>query len=95
MIDFWRQWLDAGRFALDTQCVITLRMMRLAEGGPLVAAETHRMIAEKVGAVAAAQMAGALALASGKSASVAARRAMAPIRWRVRANRRRLSRPHR
>jgi hypothetical protein len=95
MIAFWRQWIDAGRFAFDTQCVITLRMMRLASGGPTVAAETQRMITEKVGALAAAQVAGALALASGKSAGIAAGRAMTPVRRCVRANRRRLSRPHR
>jgi hypothetical protein len=95
MIAFWRNWFDAGRFALDTQCVITLRMMRLASGGPSVAAETQRMIAEKVGALAAAQVAGALSLASGKNAGIAAKRALAPIRRRVRANRRRLARPHR
>jgi hypothetical protein len=38
MIALWRNWIDAGRFALDTQCVIGLRMLRLASGGPLVAA---------------------------------------------------------
>jgi hypothetical protein len=92
---FWRNWIDASRFAFDAQSVIALRMMRLASGGPRAAAETQLMIAEKVGALAAAQLAGALALASGKSTGTAAKRAMTPVRQRVRANRRRLSRPHR
>jgi hypothetical protein len=26
----WRQWIDAGRFALDTQAVIALRVMKIA-----------------------------------------------------------------
>jgi hypothetical protein len=95
MLKLWRNWIDANRFALDTQAVIALRLMRMASGGPLVAAEAQRMITEKVAALAAAQVAGGLALASGKSAGIAAKRAMAPIRRRVRANRRRLSLPHR
>ncbi len=95
MIAFWRNWIDAGRLALDAQSVIAMRVMRLASGGPLVAAETQRMTTEKIGTPAAAQLAGALALASGKGAGIAAKRAMTPIRRRVQANRRRLSRPHR
>jgi hypothetical protein len=95
MLTLWHSWINASRLALDMQCVIGLRMMRMASGGPLATAEAQRMIAEKVGALAAARVGGALALASGKSAGIAAKRAMAPVRRRVHANRRRLSRPHR
>jgi hypothetical protein len=48
------------------------------------------MVTEKVKALAEAQTAGAVALAQGKSVKVASRRAMAPIKRRVRADHRRL-----
>ncbi|MEA2903116.1 MAG: hypothetical protein QOI12_503, partial [Alphaproteobacteria bacterium] len=44
MLPFWQIWLDATRFALDTQCVVTLRMLRLAGGGPQAADEARRMV---------------------------------------------------
>jgi hypothetical protein len=50
------------------------------------------MVTEKVGAFSAAQAAAALALTAGQSLDVAARRAAAPIKQHVRANRRRLTR---
>jgi hypothetical protein len=95
MLSLWRNWIDASRFALDTQCVIALRVMKMASGGPLAAAEAQRMVTEKVAALAVAQVAGGLALATGKSLEVATKRAMSPVRSRVHANRRRLSRKHR
>jgi hypothetical protein len=70
-------------------------MIGMASDGPRAAAETQRMITEKFAALAAAQMAGGLAVATGKSFEIATKRAMAPVRRRVRANRRRLSRKHR
>jgi hypothetical protein len=94
MFKLWHDWIDASRFALDTQCVIALRMMKMASGGPLAAAEAQRMVTEKVAALAVAQVAGGLALATGKSLAIATRRAMRPVRSRVRVNRRRLSRKH-
>jgi hypothetical protein len=48
------------------------------------------MVTEKVEAAVIAQTAGALALAHGKSVKAATKSAMAPIKRRVRANRRRL-----
>jgi hypothetical protein len=50
------------------------------------------MITEKVGALGEAQTAAGLALATGQSLNVAAKRAAAPIKRSVRANRRRLTR---
>jgi hypothetical protein len=90
--ELWESWIDAGRFTLEAQSVVALRMMRLAEGGPLAATEVQRMVTEKVAALAAAQMAAGLALASGKSLAAAAKQAALPIRRSVRSNRRRLSR---
>jgi hypothetical protein len=95
MLELWRNWIDASRFALDTQCVITLRMLRMASGGPLAAAEAQRMITEKIAAAAVAHVTGGLAMATGKSLEIATKRAMGPVRRRVRANRRRLARKHR
>jgi hypothetical protein len=91
----WRQWIDAGRFALDTQAVIALRVMKIASGGPLATAEAQRMVTEKVAALAFAQMTGGLALATGQNLDGATRRAMSSVHRSVRANRRRLSRKHR
>jgi hypothetical protein len=48
------------------------------------------MVTEKVNAVADAKTAGAVALFQGKSVKAATKRAMTPIKRRVRANHRRL-----
>jgi hypothetical protein len=88
----WRQWFEAAHFGYEAQCVIALRMMHLAAGGPLAAAEAHRMVTEKVAALAAAQTAAVLAVATGGTLQAAATRAMTPVKRRVRANRRRLAR---
>jgi hypothetical protein len=82
-------WLESVRFASDVQRVIALRMMRIAAGGPMAASETRRMITEKMFALAEAQVAVATSVITDKAAS-AARKAHAPFRRRVRANRRRL-----
>jgi hypothetical protein len=82
-------WFEAARFSADVQRVIALRMMRIAGGGPLAASETRRMITEKMFALAEAQVAVAASVMTGKAAG-AARKARAPFRRRVRANRRRL-----
>jgi hypothetical protein len=92
MIKLWRNWIEAGRFATDVQWVIGLRMLRLASGGPVAAAEAQRMVTEKVDALGAAQAAAGLALGAGMSLDQAIVRAAAPIKKRVRANRRRLGR---
>jgi hypothetical protein len=92
MFNVWRNWIEAGRFAADVQTVVALRMMRLASGGPSAASEAQRMLTEKVSAFGAGQLAGGTALATGQSLDVAAKRAAAPIKQRVRANRRRLTR---
>jgi hypothetical protein len=83
-------WLESVRFAADMQRVVALRLGRIAAGGPLAVSETRRMITEKMFALAEAQMAVAASVMTGKAAS-AARKAHAPFRRRVRANRRRLS----
>jgi hypothetical protein len=87
---YWKPWLDAVRFGFEVQSVIALRLLKIASGGPGGGAERTRMVTEKIRAAAAAQTAGAVALAQGKSVKTAARRAMAPVKRRVRSNYRRL-----
>lgn len=94
MFNIWQSWFDAARFSCDVQSVIALRSMRFMQGGPQASAEARRMVSEKVAAFAAAQAAAAYALAMGKTPEAAAELAMVPVRRRVRANVRRLSRTH-
>ena len=92
MLPFWTSWLDAARFGLESQQVIGMRLMRMAAGGPLATTEAQRMVVEKVAALALANQAAALALMTGKPLHTAAAQAMRPMRKRMRANHRRLSR---
>jgi hypothetical protein len=87
---FWKPWLDAMRFGFEVQSVIALRLMKIAAGGAESNAEVTGMVTEKLKALADAQTRGAVALAQGKSVKVASKRAMTPIKRRVRANYRRL-----
>lgn len=92
MFDFWNDWVDAAVFGLEAQSVIALRLIKIASGGPAADAEFELMVTEKFAAVAAAHGAALAALAGGKSLPDAAMLALVPLRRRVRANRRRLSR---
>jgi hypothetical protein len=87
---YWNPWLEAVKFGFEVQSVITLRLVKIAAGGAGSTAESLRMVTEKVEATVIAQTAGALALAQGKSVKAATKSAMAPIKRRVSANRRRL-----
>ena len=90
----WRTWIYANRFAIETQQVIALRLMRLASGGMAAVGEAHCMVAEKIAAGIAAQAAAAAALIAGASFMAVARSAARPYRVRVRANHRRLTGRH-
>ena len=83
-------WFEAARFGADVQRVMTLRIMRLASGGPDAATEAQKMISEKLAAFGEAQVALVNALATGSSLDTAAAKAYAPYRRAVRANSRRL-----
>lgn len=91
LINIMNNWMEAARFSWDVQRVVALRMMRLASGGPRAVTEAEKMLSEKAMAFGEAQIKMAMALATGRSFSTAAAKAYAPIRRRVRANRRRLS----
>jgi hypothetical protein len=71
--------------------VIGMRLIKIAFGGPAGAAEWVVMVTEKFVAAAAAQSAGVIALASGKSIDAATELALASVKRRVLANHRRLS----
>ena len=88
----WTPNLDFARFVFDSQCVIALRMIRLAAGGKRANREAQRMIVEKGVAMAAAQMAAAAALVGGAGPSKVAKQAFGPFKRKVSRNRRRLSR---
>jgi len=68
--------MDASRVAFDVQCVVALRMMRLAEGGPGAASEAQRMVVERSArwrrrnAAGAALMAGSSLETAGRLAAV-------------------------
>ena len=89
---FMKAWMDAVKFNLEVQSVVAMRLMKIAAGGTKGEAESTRMVQEKVEAAVAAQTAGTLALAKGKGVAAATKAAMAPVKKRVRANRKRLSR---
>jgi hypothetical protein len=89
---FVKSWIDAARFSLDVQTVVAMRLMKIAAGGPDAGREFTRMVAEKFETTVAAQTAGALALADGKSVETATELATVPVKQRVRANRQRLMR---
>jgi hypothetical protein len=89
---FVKSWVEAAQFSLDVQAVIAMRLMKIAAGGRGSGTECTRMVMEKFETVAAAQTAGALALAKGKSLEAATELAMVPVKRSVRANHLRLIR---
>jgi hypothetical protein len=88
MANPWASWFEAAQFGWEMQCVIALRLMRLAGGGALAQREAARMASEKVAAAPIAQIAAASALVTGRKP---ARAAFKSYRSAVRRNRRRLS----
>lgn len=60
---------------LEAQSVISLRMRKLADGGPAAVTESHRMVAEKVAAAAEA----AATLGAGGTTSSVVRRLRAHV----------------
>lgn len=78
------------RFVSEVQSVISMRLMRLAQGGPQAMTEANGMIAEKVDAFADAGAALINALARGEGALIATELAYATVRRSVQANKIRL-----
>jgi len=80
---------DAWLLGIEASTVVSLRMLKLAAGGPAARTESRRMVSEKL---AAAQSWQRLALTGGLggSAPTAAGRTLRHYRRKVKANRRRL-----
>lgn len=91
MVDPFTRFLDIAGLGIRAQAVIALRTIRFAEGGPAALSEAHRMVAEKVIAALAGEMAAAAALLGGASFDDAAAEALVPVRRCVEDNVRRLS----
>jgi hypothetical protein len=79
-------WFEAARFGADVQHVMTLRMMRLASGGPCAVTEVWQMISEKVSAFEESHVAIMTALATGGGLYAATVVACEPYQRRVRLN---------
>lgn len=90
--DYWRDCIDAYLFAIEAQCVVTLRVANFASWHPHSAAESHRMLTEKVFALSDAHVAGVTSFLNGNDPLEMMRSALLPIRRRVRENHRRLLR---
>ena len=90
MDEFFGRWLDTVHFACEVQSVVSMRLMRLAEGGPQATAEAHQMVVEKLEALADAEVAMLRSLYDGEDLMVVTERACAPVRRRVQANHHRL-----
>ena len=87
----WFRWnLDLMALGVEASSVMALRMVKLAEGGPLAAAEAERMVTEKFLAAAEVQ-ADAWASALSGRPHLTPTRAVAHYRRKVRANRKRLA----
>ena len=84
--------LDAWSLGVEAASVIGLRTLAIASGGPAADAEARRMIPEKVDAAFALQT---LAVTGGLGLTplTATSRALTLYSRKVKANRRRLSRP--
>lgn len=83
--------LQAARICWEAQAVIFLRCLRIAQGGAKAEAEIMRMMTEKVGALAEAQVSATAAALTGSKKRAIAKRALGVYAKRVRRNRRRLS----
>ena len=66
MLESFNAWAETLRFACEVQSVVSMRLLRMAQGGPQAAAEAELMIAEKIAAFADAEAAIAQALSAGE-----------------------------
>jgi hypothetical protein len=90
MFDLWNDFVAVAALALEAQGVVTLRLAKIAAGGPDADAECRLMVEEKFAAAFAFQAVAANALASGHSIRDAATLALVPLQRRVHANHDRL-----
>jgi hypothetical protein len=91
VLESFNAWAETLRFACEVQNVISMRLLRISQGGPQAAAEAELMIAEKIEAFADSEAAIAQALSAGEGIMVAAERGYALLRRCVGANSSRLA----
>jgi hypothetical protein len=84
---------QAAQLGLEAQSVIALRLMRLAGGGAAGRTEVRLMVADKLAAIADAQIAAAATLLTGDGHEIAMK-VMQVFKTRVHANKNRLSNQH-
>jgi hypothetical protein len=88
----WHVYIRAMQVGWDANAVVAMRLARLARGGTLAQREARRMVAEKVAAIAEAQMAAGVKMIMGRGLAAATKSASGIYKRKVRANRRRLAR---
>jgi xanthine dehydrogenase iron-sulfur cluster and FAD-binding subunit A len=88
--DWPRLLADSMTLGLNANLVITLRLAKIAWGGPAAKTESLRMVEEKIQAAREANISAAQAVLTGK-AHLAPKRAMSVYQRRVRKNLERLS----
>jgi hypothetical protein len=97
VINPWNPWfaltLKTFQLGIEAQSVVALRMLRFASGDARGQDELNRMVMEKIAAIAEAQVAATVAIMNGHKDHVVAGKALTVFRRRVRANKRRLSKP--
>ena len=90
--DIWRSSMEFGALALETQAVVTMRMMGMAGIWPVEKSENDRMLAEKNPAFArAATAATAVAMQGGRMDEIVSA-ATKSLTTKARSNRKRLVR---
>ena len=82
---------DMARLMMETQTVMTLRIMGMAGALPQSRGENERMVNEKGPAMVKAYQAATVAALAGKRPDQILTAAMKPVSRKVRANRRRLT----
>jgi hypothetical protein len=92
VLNLWHAYIRAAQVGWDANVVVAMRLMRLGVGGALAQREAQRMVAEKVTAIAEAQVAAVTKMIKGGGMAAATKSASAVYRRKVRANRRRLTR---
>ena len=92
---FWRLSVDVGQMAVESQQIMTLRLLGLAGVVPMRADEPARMVAEKQDALAASGRAMSRAMMAGKGPTEVMAAGVKPMRTKTRANAKRLTKPGR
>jgi hypothetical protein len=83
---------DLFRLAMESNMVVSLRMMKLAAGGTNAATEAQLMVSEKMQMATTLSIENAIALATGRTVDAVHKSTVAKYTKAVRANRKRLSR---